>query len=121
MNKLGQRIKSLREKNNYSQKRVADAVGISNVQLSRYESGDRKPDPETISLLADFFEVSTDYLLGRTVDPKGNNQSTTEEPELEGFFGYDLDSLSEEEIKELKDSLKKEVEFFLWQKKQQKD
>lgn len=69
MSTLGKRIKYLREKNDYSQKRVADAIGISNVQLSRYESGDRKPDPETISLLASFFDVSTDYLLGRTDNP----------------------------------------------------
>jgi transcriptional regulator with XRE-family HTH domain len=66
MDVLAQRIKKLRELNNYSQKRVADALGISNVQLSRYESGDRKPEPETIKNIADFYDVSVDYLLGRT-------------------------------------------------------
>lgn len=65
MNILGKRIKYLREKKNLSQKEVAKAIGITNVQLSRYESGDRKPDPETIALIADYFDVSTDYLLGR--------------------------------------------------------
>lgn len=64
MNVLGKRLKYLRDKNNYSQKRVAESLGISNVQLSRYESGDRNPDPELIAKFADFYEVTTDYLLG---------------------------------------------------------
>lgn len=66
MSILGKRLKFLREKRNYSQKRVADSIGISNVQLSRYESGDRNPDPELISKFADFYGVTTDFLHGRT-------------------------------------------------------
>lgn len=66
MNILGSRIKRLREKHDLSQKEVAQSLGISNVQLSRYESGDRKPDPEMIKRIADYFNVPTDYLLGRT-------------------------------------------------------
>lgn len=66
MSVLGKRLKFLREKNDYSQKRVADSLGISNTQLSRYESGDRNPDPELITKFADFYDVTTDYLHGRT-------------------------------------------------------
>jgi HTH-type transcriptional regulator, competence development regulator len=73
MSILGNRLKLLREKFNYSQKRVADSIGISNVQLSRYESGDRNPDPELIAKLADFYDVTTDYLHGRT-DEKANSK-----------------------------------------------
>lgn len=69
MSTFAHRLKKIREQNKFSQKRVADALGISNVQLSRYESGDRKPDPEMIKAIADFFEVSVDYLLGRTDSP----------------------------------------------------
>ncbi|MEC1716662.1 helix-turn-helix domain-containing protein [Schinkia azotoformans] len=71
MSELAFRIKSLREKSGFSQKRVAEALRISNVQLSRYESGDRKPEPEMVAAIANFFEVTTDYLLGLTDDPKG--------------------------------------------------
>jgi HTH-type transcriptional regulator, competence development regulator len=71
MSMLGKRLKFLREKHNFSQKRVADSIGISNTQLSRYESGDRNPDPELISKFADYYEVTTDYLHGRSDDPKG--------------------------------------------------
>jgi HTH-type transcriptional regulator, competence development regulator len=71
MSVLGKRLKFLREKFVYSQKRVADSIGISNTQLSRYESGDRNPDPELIAKFADFYDVTTDYLHGRTDDPEG--------------------------------------------------
>lgn len=63
---LGHRIKNLRERNNISQIDFAKKIGVSNTVLSRYETGDRKPDYDTLQLIADFFEVSTDYLLGRT-------------------------------------------------------
>lgn len=69
MDILGSRIKNLRDKHDLSQKRVAQALKISNTQLSRYESGDRRPDPEMIRKIADYFDVSTDYLLGRSDDP----------------------------------------------------
>ncbi|PEJ58693.1 transcriptional regulator [Bacillus sp. AFS002410] len=51
-----------------SQKRAAEIIMISNVQLSRYESGDRNPDFETLKLLADLYEVTIDYLLGVSKD-----------------------------------------------------
>lgn len=72
-NVLGSRIKKLREEHGLSQKRLAEELGISNVQLSRYESGDRKPDPEMIRMIAGYFGVMTDYLLGlhdRVYDPE---------------------------------------------------
>lgn len=78
MSVLGSRIKYLREKLDISQKRLADALGITNIQVSRYETGDRKPDPETIKKLAEFFDVSSDYLLGVTNDqlePNENNSN----------------------------------------------
>ncbi|WP_077614977.1 helix-turn-helix domain-containing protein [Caenibacillus caldisaponilyticus] len=61
---LGERIRHLRERKNLSQRRLADALMISNVQLSRYESGSRTPDPELIARIAKYFNVSSDYLLG---------------------------------------------------------
>lgn len=72
-NILGSRIKYLRERQNYSQKQLAAELDITNVQLSRYETGSRKPDPGTIARIAAFFHVSADFLLGlaSTVhDPK---------------------------------------------------
>jgi transcriptional regulator with XRE-family HTH domain len=74
MNVLGERIKKLREQHNLSQIRLARALGITNVQLSRYETGDRNPDPEIIKKIADYFNCTTDYLLGLS-DNQANNKS----------------------------------------------
>lgn len=67
--RLSVRLKSLRENRGISQKFVAEKIGINNSTLSGYESGYREPDAETLKKLADFYEVTTDYLLGRTNNP----------------------------------------------------
>ncbi|HEU5140628.1 MAG TPA: helix-turn-helix transcriptional regulator [Bacillales bacterium] len=85
-NILGSRIKYLREMHNYSQKQMAAQLDITNVQLSRYETGSRKPDPETIARIANFFEVPTDFLLGLATsvhDPKPMYLTATERAVLE--------------------------------------
>ncbi|TGA97268.1 XRE family transcriptional regulator [Sporolactobacillus shoreae] len=64
-NILGLRIRFLRDEKNLSQVEMADQLNISNVQLNRYESGARKPDPEMLVQIADYLNVSVDFLLGR--------------------------------------------------------
>lgn len=66
MDKLARRLKSLRENRGISQKFVAEKIGVNNSTLSGYESGYREPDAITLTKLADFYEVTTDYLLGRS-------------------------------------------------------
>jgi transcriptional regulator with XRE-family HTH domain len=63
---LGKRLRYLRDKRGLSQKFVAEKFGIANNTLSGYEAGDRKPSPELITKFAEFYEVTTDYLLGVT-------------------------------------------------------
>jgi transcriptional regulator with XRE-family HTH domain len=72
---LGIRIRHLRETYRLSQKQLAEALSLSNVQLSRYELGSRTPDPDTIVKIAKFFNVSTDFLLGMTPSIKEPNPS----------------------------------------------
>jgi|SRR5699024_1918339 len=62
---LGSRLKQEREKRNWSQVYVAKKIGITNAVLSNYERDYRDPDTETLKKLADLYEVSIDYLLGR--------------------------------------------------------
>lgn len=108
MSILGKRLKFLREKYNYSQKRVADSIGISNVQLSRYESGDRNPDPELIAKFADFYEVTTDFLHGRTGNPNGRfeelNQLSKQTGEDEEFLAFVANPEVKHFFKELSES-----------------
>lgn len=62
---LGQRLKLLRIEKGMSQERLANSIGISRSALSMYELDRREPDIFTILRFADYFLVTTDYLLGR--------------------------------------------------------
>jgi transcriptional regulator with XRE-family HTH domain len=59
----------LRTKKGASQKQVAESLGITEVGYQNYEVGRRKPTFTVLPTIADFFNVSTDYLLGRTDNP----------------------------------------------------
>jgi transcriptional regulator with XRE-family HTH domain len=63
------RLKKLRLEKGTPQKDLSVLLGVSVRAYQFYESGDREPNIENINKLADFFEVSADYLLGRTDDP----------------------------------------------------
>ena len=62
--KIGAIIKKLRTENNITQDTLATAIGVTPQAISRWESEGGYPDIELLPLLADFFSVSTDELLG---------------------------------------------------------
>lgn len=64
-NILGIRLKKAREKKGYSQKYVAEWLGITNSSLSHYERGERDPDTSILNRLADLYGVTMDFLFGR--------------------------------------------------------
>ena len=63
---LGKRIKELREQKGLLQKEIANLLGISQQAVARWENGQTEPDSETLAKLAEIFNCSVDYLLGRT-------------------------------------------------------
>ena len=66
------RLKKLRKTNNISQLKLAMDLGMNQNSISRYETGERQADYETLIAFADYFNVSIDYLLGRTDNPNLN-------------------------------------------------
>ncbi|MDQ0903997.1 transcriptional regulator with XRE-family HTH domain [Paenibacillus sp. V4I7] len=68
--KYGDRIALLREKRGLTQEELSNKIGISRAALSHYETNRREPDYETINKIANFFNVTVDYLLGRTDQPQ---------------------------------------------------
>lgn len=62
---IGKRLIELRNKKKMTQKEIADKLKISRSTYSNYESDFREPDFKNVEILADIFEVSVDYLLGR--------------------------------------------------------
>ncbi|WP_430106021.1 helix-turn-helix domain-containing protein [Paenibacillus validus] len=67
--KYGDRIAILREKSALTQEELANKLGISRASLSHYENNRREPDFNTTLKIANFFQVSTDYLIGRADIP----------------------------------------------------
>lgn len=60
------RLKDLREDNDLMQKEVANIINTTQQQYSKYETGIRLIPIDKISILADYYETSVDYILGRT-------------------------------------------------------
>ncbi|MBE6712042.1 MAG: helix-turn-helix transcriptional regulator [Ruminococcaceae bacterium] len=66
------RIKELRKQKGISQLKLAMDLHTNQNTISRYETGKREPGIEELIRLAEYFEVSIDYLVGRTDNPKMN-------------------------------------------------
>ena len=62
------RLKMLRKEKKIKQEQLAEALNIGKSSVGNYEIGTRLPDADVVVALADYFNVSADYLLGRTND-----------------------------------------------------
>lgn len=69
---FSERVYHLRKERGMSQKELGEAVGLSHKAISTIESGDRATTLEKLIALSQFFDVSTDYLLGLTDKPERN-------------------------------------------------
>lgn len=61
---LGERLKELREEQGLTQRQVAERLGLNSVTYLHYEKAQREPPLSVLADMANFFEVSVDYLLG---------------------------------------------------------
>lgn len=114
---LDSRLRSLRSQLKLTQENVAKKIGVARTTYAMYEQGSREPDNETLQRLADFFNVSVDYLLGRTNDPTpplkdADEQKSTlgeiDDPELGLWFKELLDAPEErrEELRKIWEIIK---------------
>lgn len=116
---LGRRMKDKRKSMGYTQKEVADKIGIARTTYAMYESENRDPDTKTLENLADFYGVSTDYLLGRDVPEWASQDDVIELQTLleeNVNMAYGGESLTEEEKQRVKDILT----TLFWDKLQKK-
>lgn len=67
---FAERLREARSKKGLMQKRVAEYLEMTPRAYQYYEGGRRRPDFETLVALADYLDVTTDYLLGRTEEPR---------------------------------------------------
>ena len=95
---IGDRIRELRLARKWTQNELADKLGLDRTTISKWERhGGSEPDTDTIKKLADIFEVTSDYLLGRTDD-----RNSRELPEtVAAYLPEGFDELSPEAKEEI--------------------
>ena len=102
------RLKELREKLGMSQQKFANSFGVAQSTVGMWESGKREPNYEITQQIADYFNVSVDYLLGRDTKP-------TLDEQLDG-----VDFALYGEIHDLTDDEKKDILSYIKFKKSQR-
>lgn len=104
----GQKIAYLREKKGLSQAALADKIGKSQSSVAMWETNKRRVPEDALKQLADFFGVTTDYLLGRDVPKWATDEDVMD---LEEMFNSNVnmafggERLTEEEKQRVKDIL----------------
>lgn len=71
MNKIGKTIRDLRREMDCTQNKLADILGVTQDSISLWENDKRVPDTQYIVAMANFFDVTTDFLLGISDDCTG--------------------------------------------------
>ena len=71
MNIIGTRLRELRQSAKLSQVKIAEVVGSRQSAIARFESGEAHVPAEVMIRYADYFDVSLDYIFGRTDKPQG--------------------------------------------------
>lgn len=98
---FSQRLKELRKANGLTQIQFAEQFNIAKGTVGMWETGKREPDFDTISRIADYFQTTVDYLLGRTDDPydyENDPDNLLDDIPLEHLHYYQEEGLSDKEI-----------------------
>ena len=73
---IGKRIKEMRESKQITQEQLGLIIDVTKVSICGYEKGHKNPNLSTLIKLADYFEVSTDFLLGRDINVINEDEGT---------------------------------------------
>lgn len=103
MNKIAERLRAMRESVGLSQAKIAKLIGTTQTSINRYENGQASPPVKVFLWYADFFDVSLDYIFGRTDTPEGKlyehkpkvlEAMTESDKELKQFIDMCFDPVS---------------------------
>lgn len=110
---LGDRIRKLRTEKELEQKELAQILQVHKGTVSNWENNKRIPDSEMLIKIANYFSVTTDYLLGNTNNRNEINIDPIYRKKLKEILecfienGYDPDDITKEEFKSLLDTYMK--------------
>lgn len=86
MSDFAQRLRELRKGNNISQKKLSNYLNFGYTAIANYESGRNQPSLDTVKKIAQYFNVTVDYLIGASDYPRREQDITEKESELLGIF-----------------------------------
>lgn len=101
---IGKKIKELREIKQITQEELAKYLGVAPQTVYKYEKEINEPDLKTTSKIAEYFNVTTDYLLGRTDIPDMLNEPIQIAASMKD--GLDISDMDEDEKKFINDFVK---------------
>ena len=105
-----ERLKSMRLEAKLTQKELAEKLKIGQNTYSYWEKGIRKPVGENLNKLANFFNVSTDYLLGNSNIKDQKQFDEDLEKSLDTFKSFDGKPMYDEKKKKIREFLRKRME-----------
>lgn len=111
---FGKRLRMLRENKGYNQEKIANLCGLSTSTIGMYEQGRRQPDNDTLVKLADIFDVSIDYLLGKTEVQKYENPYDDELEKVLFSKAKELNTEEKKAILNVINAIKKDVDSKGW-------
>lgn len=109
MNVVGKRLRWLRKRSGKTQEQVAKDMNLKNANsVSRYETGERRVEPDTLAKFARYYNTTTDFIIGMTDDPNQEQAETDRNIKKifeEGELHWDGVPLTKEQLKPIRDLL----------------
>ena len=97
---IGERIKELRKSKKMSQSELGKFIGVSQTTVTAWENGRAEPSSSYVAKLATFFNVSTDYLLGR--DTKEDDLKTADLADDDTIFTFEGKPIPDQDLEYMK-------------------
>ncbi len=107
---FAERLKSLRKEQNLTQQKIAEKLNISRGSYAQWEAQRTQPSSKSLETLADFFNVSTDYLLGNSNIKDQKQFDEDLEKSLDTFKSFDGKPMYDEDREKIREFLRKRME-----------
>lgn len=128
MHTVGKRLRWLRKRSNKTQEQVAKDMNLKNANsVSRYETGERRVEPDMLAKFARYYDTTTDFITGLTDDPSQEQEETDRNIKKlleKGELHWDGVPLTDEQLKPIRDLLevvvKERLPKYLAEKEQKK-
>lgn len=104
---IGQRIRDLRKQKKMSQSELAKIIGVTQTTITAWETGKAEPSSSAVANLADYFNVTTDYLLGRPEEKKEKDSNSVDLADMDALLTYQGKQIPDQDRELINDLLKR--------------